>query len=91
MIMSMWQVNDKRTADLFIEMYKGLKNGSRTEALRHAKIALIHKGETSHPFYWAPFVLVGNWRVAREHTYKEVDPGKMRFEGLSRWRRILNF
>jgi len=31
----------------------------RAEALRRAQLALAGARDTSHPFYWAPFVLVG--------------------------------
>jgi CHAT domain-containing protein len=34
----------------------------KAEALRHAQIALLRAPESAHPFYWAPFVLIGNWQ-----------------------------
>jgi CHAT domain-containing protein len=35
----------------------------KAEALRQAQLSLIRSPQTQyhHPFYWAPFVLVGNW------------------------------
>jgi CHAT domain-containing protein len=46
------------------EFYKNLiKNKLRkTDALRKAQLALIAGGKYSHPFYWAPFILIGDWR-----------------------------
>jgi CHAT domain-containing protein len=63
-IVSLWSVSDMSTADLMGEFYKNLiKNKlSKTDALRKARLALIVGGKYSHPFYWAPFVLIGDWR-----------------------------
>ena len=32
----------------------------KAEALRRAQAAVRAKAETAHPFFWAPFVLVGD-------------------------------
>ena len=32
-----------------------------TYALREAALKLLHDGKHTHPYYWAPFVLVGDW------------------------------
>ncbi|MEH2258088.1 CHAT domain-containing protein [Nostoc sp.] len=59
---SLWQVDDKSTSVLMSEFYRQLTqdtNLSKAEALRRAQeFVLKDKG---HPFYWAPYVLVGNW------------------------------
>ncbi|RCJ42056.1 hypothetical protein A6770_35370 [Nostoc minutum NIES-26] len=59
---SLWQVDDKSTSVLMSEFYQQLTqdaNLSKAEALRRAQeFVLKDKG---HPFYWAPYVLVGNW------------------------------
>lgn len=62
-LVSMWSV-DESTALLMQHFYKNLKNGKpKTEALRQAKLTLLKTSEHgmsfSHPFLWAPFVLVG--------------------------------
>lgn len=63
---TLWIVNDEATADLMIRFYEELKdrNISKAEALRRAQRAFIEQPKDSkfrEPYYWAPFVLVGNW------------------------------
>ena len=60
---SLWAVDDQSTSAFMVEFYKQLSqpNMSNTEALRQAQISLIKQRSFKHPFYWAPFVLVGNW------------------------------
>ncbi|NEQ83110.1 MAG: CHAT domain-containing protein, partial [Moorea sp. SIO2I5] len=63
-IASLWSVNDEGTQALMNKFYQVLKQGkvTKAEALRQAQIALITKVEYGfeHPFYWAPFILIGN-------------------------------
>ncbi|MBE9010332.1 CHAT domain-containing protein, partial [Pseudanabaenaceae cyanobacterium LEGE 13415] len=35
---------------------------SRSQALRQAQLNLLSQKKYDHPFYWASFVLVGNWQ-----------------------------
>ena len=60
---SLWSVSDRSTAFLMIEFYRELgKPGiTKAEALRHAQVALLHQDNYTSPYYWAPFVLLGNW------------------------------
>jgi len=62
---SLWSVADKSTADLMADFYKRLlSTGDSTTssgALRGAQLAMISGKKYSAPFYWAPFVLVGDW------------------------------
>jgi CHAT domain-containing protein len=59
-VVSLWQVDDVSTADLMVGFYSHLKAGlDRAEALRNAKLELIDRSRYSHPYFWAPFVLVG--------------------------------
>ena len=60
---SLWAVDDKSTSAFMVEFYKQLAKPtiSKAEALRQAQISLIKQKAFKHPFYWAPFVLVGNW------------------------------
>jgi CHAT domain-containing protein len=63
-LVSLWSVSDMSTATLMGEFYKNLiKNKlSKTDALRKSQLTLIAGGKYAHPFYWAPFVLIGDWR-----------------------------
>ena len=62
-VASLWSVSDGSTASLMSGFYDGLKNGeSLAQALQEAQIQLIHNPATNHPFFWAPFELLGDWR-----------------------------
>lgn len=62
---SLWSVADKSTADLMTDFYQRLLRTSTptttSGALRGAQLAMISGKKYSAPFYWAPFVLVGDW------------------------------
>ncbi len=60
---TLWKVDDGATRKLMLEFYGQLRAGKgRAEALRQAQLALLKEASTAEPFYWAPFVLVGDWR-----------------------------
>jgi CHAT domain-containing protein len=59
---TLWSVDDKSTSQLMVRFYQELENNpqlSKAKALQNAQISLFK--EQPDPFYWAPFVLVGNW------------------------------
>ncbi|RMF20711.1 MAG: CHAT domain-containing protein [Cyanobacteria bacterium J083] len=60
---TLWSVSDNSTASFMTEFYQRLGNTdkSKAEAVRQAQLSILQQEEYSHPFYWAPFVLVGNW------------------------------
>lgn len=61
---TLWSVRDLSTSELMSEFYRQLNRDegiSRAEALRQAQLALLARPEYDHPFFWSPFVLVGNW------------------------------
>lgn len=58
LVVSLWLVQDETTAALMATWYEQLLGGQRpAAALRAAQLAL--KAQHAHPYYWAPFVLVG--------------------------------
>ena len=59
---SLWQVSDQSTALLMSYFYEYLLNENLelNHALQKAKLKLINQPEFAAPFYWSPFVLVGN-------------------------------
>lgn len=60
-IVSQWAVSDISTAQLMKDFYQQMVDGSaKPAALREAKLRMIHGGsETRHPYYWAPFIIIG--------------------------------
>ena len=62
---SLWDVNDESTAVLMKEFYRLLAESdgsmSKAEVFRQAQLVLLQDSTYGHPFFWAPFVLVGNW------------------------------
>lgn len=63
-IVSLWNVSDKGTADLMSRLYRGmLRDGLRpTAALRVAQLELLRQKQWRSPYYWAAFVQQGEWR-----------------------------
>jgi CHAT domain-containing protein len=62
-VATLWSVSDASTAQLIERFYRELiaGKGNRAEALRQAQLALLREPETAHPFFWAPFLFIGNW------------------------------
>jgi len=60
-LVSLWSVSDRSTAQLMTSFYTSLINKGEptSRALTSAKAMLRKKESTAHPFYWAPFVLIG--------------------------------
>lgn len=67
-IASLWSVSADATADLMKEFYSNLieKKMSRGESLAEAQRSLLQNEKYKHPFYWAPFILAGDWRQLKD-------------------------
>jgi CHAT domain-containing protein/Tfp pilus assembly protein PilF len=63
-IVSLWSVSDRGTADLMGRLYAGMiKNGQRpAAALRSAQLEMWRQKGWSSPYYWAAFVQQGEWK-----------------------------
>ncbi len=63
-IASLWSVNDQSTRLLMNNFYENLtiKKLGKAESLKLAQQSLLRHPDYRSPFYWAPFVLVGNWQ-----------------------------
>jgi CHAT domain-containing protein len=60
-VASLWNVGDRRTAELMKAFYGHLAEGaSKADALRQAKLDLLRREPTLAPRYWASFVLLGD-------------------------------
>jgi CHAT domain-containing protein/tetratricopeptide (TPR) repeat protein len=70
LVVSQWKVESAGTRDLMVNFHRSLispvgaskSKQPKTEALRQAALKLMKNPQTSHPFYWAGFVLVGDGR-----------------------------
>ena len=66
-VASLWKVSDDATKDLMVDYYERLLKGEgRSAALRKAQRTMINSNDRSHPYYWAAFVPVGNWKPLAE-------------------------
>ncbi|MEQ9486001.1 CHAT domain-containing protein [Coleofasciculus sp. F4-SAH-05] len=63
-IATLWLVDDATTADLMVKFYHVLTEDkvNKAEALRRAQLLILQDPKyRKHPYFWTPFVLVGNW------------------------------
>ena len=62
-VASLWLVSDESSALMITDFYRRLQEPglSKAKALQQAQVALIGDERFSHPAYWAPFLLIGNW------------------------------
>jgi CHAT domain-containing protein len=63
-VATLWQVSDESTALMMNQFYKLLTqpNISKATALREAQRALLNSDKFQNPYFWAPYVLIGNWQ-----------------------------
>jgi len=62
-VVSQWKVESAGTRDLMVNFHRGLiSSGAKSAALRQAALKVMKNPETSHPFYWGGFVIVGDGR-----------------------------
>ncbi len=59
LLLTLWDVNDRSTADFMTSFYQSLRNGY-SKAQSHRLATLHVKQRYPHPYYWASFTLVGN-------------------------------
>ena len=62
-VASLWYISDEATSVLMTEFYRELSSQEvrKAEALRRAQVEILENDRYYHPYYWAAFVLVGNW------------------------------
>lgn len=63
-VASLWKVDDAATAELMKRFYSGMfgKGLPPAAALRQAQIEMWNQERWRSPYYWAAFVLQGEWR-----------------------------
>lgn len=63
-VVSLWNVNDKATASLMQRLYTEMLRSNKTPAaaLRAAQIEMLRTRQWQSPYFWAPFVMQGEWK-----------------------------
>ncbi len=63
-VASLWSVDDVATAELMSRFYQAMEQqGMRpAAALRQAQVAMLKQERWSNPYYWAGFVIQGEWK-----------------------------
>jgi CHAT domain-containing protein/Flp pilus assembly protein TadD len=64
-VASLWKVDDRATSELMKRFYQGLLGPERLRpagALRQAQLFMWKQKQWRAPFYWAAFVLQGEWK-----------------------------
>jgi len=62
-VTSLWKVSDAATRELMVGYYERLLKGQgRGAALRSVQQHMLADTGRSHPYYWAGFLVTGNWR-----------------------------
>lgn len=64
-IVSLWNVNDRATAELMTRFYRTMieKDLPPSSALRCAQLSMLRQKEWSEPMFWAPFIFQGEWQT----------------------------
>lgn len=60
-VVSLWQVDDEATRTMMVEYYTKLRAGAgRSEAMRATRLKMMQQSQTTHPFFWASFLVSGD-------------------------------
>ena len=60
LLLALWDVQDRSTAEFMRSFYLHLEKGNTSEASALRAAALDLRRRYPHPYYWAPFILVGS-------------------------------
>jgi CHAT domain-containing protein len=59
---TLWAVSDTATQQFMESLYTGLSQNGKASSLTQAQRSMIESPRFAHPYYWAPFVLTGDWK-----------------------------
>jgi len=60
-VVSQWKVDSASTTELMLEFHRNrLASNSKAQSLRKAMLKMLNTNQYRHPFYWAPFVVIGD-------------------------------
>jgi CHAT domain-containing protein len=66
-LISLWKVDDIGTKEWMVKYYdKLLANAGRSDALRQTQLEFLKHPNYNHPYFWAAFILSGDWRSLRD-------------------------
>ncbi len=61
LVLSLWKVEDASASCFMNHFYERLQQGdTKGSALREAQLHLLQSEEYNHPYFWAPFILIGH-------------------------------
>lgn len=60
MLVTLWSVYDKSTAQMMIAFYSSIENDTFSRALQKAQLEFMKHPIYSNPYHWAPFILIGH-------------------------------
>ncbi len=61
-VATLWKVDDEATSMLMSDFYNNIKTMDAVDALRASQNKLSATTKFNHPYFWAAFVLMGDWR-----------------------------
>ena len=59
LVMSLWSVNDEAAAEFMTALYRHLLDGETKDQALASSMNEIRESKL-HPYYWAPFTLLGD-------------------------------
>jgi len=61
---TLWPVEDEAARIAMEAFYRALTSEriDKAQAMRAAQLRILHMKQFAHPFFWAPFILIGNWQ-----------------------------
>lgn len=63
-VATLWKAEDKATMLLMIDFYRQFQSRpdlNKAQVLQAAQLNLLNQPQYRHPFYWSPFLFIGNW------------------------------
>lgn len=61
---TLWSVHDQASTHLMTEFYRQIRHNpaiSKAQALKRAQLKLLEDSRHQHPYFWSPFLIIGNW------------------------------
>lgn len=63
-VATLWSVDDESTMLLMTDFYRQFQSRpdlNKAQILQAAQLNLLNQSQYRHPFYWSPFLFIGNW------------------------------